>query len=482
MPEPAEDKDQSSPWSLDRAQPFECQEEWKAPLKNKFFFLLFPVGLLYWTQLQGNEADLESTFDFRDRNNMLWYAFFVRVQWKWAVYNNYCNLSWMGTCPQAYASRYFVMYYFSSTCLNMSVQAGCAGVIADRQNEFHFLDDITWTSDCYWNATWLPLLFVYGMSVWRRNQFAVRSGYGVYCCASFQTARMWRVAFLLTIMVGIIDYYVSQMLANPKLIDLGAAMPFCVFGWKRMKYVIGLVICMDDGPCKDRSIFSQCWFFMLLFNHALSISMIGANSWADVVTFISCDWFQFGMRMVLLLRLGMKTCPKLISLLITKQLENISSPMPAAANGLGDRTAMRTMQAFMCIIEGESLSINFIFALLFFTHTYLILGYNAMLFVVPMRHVGILLMFCALDTIQDIIAGVGSHKFSNFSYMTVIGGNAWHSKKMFPFFTHLYVSWLAAVNAQGGFMVNKKNLSSHGNFGSPFTLQYAKGEFSSLHI
>merc|ERR1712224_650363 len=202
----------------------------------------------------------------------------------------------------------------------------------------------------------------------------------------------------------------------------------------------------------------------------------------DVATFVCCDWFQFGMRMVLLLRIGFKTCPRLISFLISKQLENISSPLPNSSSSLGDRTAMRIMQAFMCIVEGESLSVNFLFALIFFLNQSTILGYNSMFFIVPMKNILIILMYTLLDATQDVIASVGSLKFCNFSYMFQIGGGAWHSKRMGPFFFHVYFAWMMAVASQGGMLILTKNSASMGTYVSPTVMIWAPPGMNIMHI
>jgi len=291
-----------------------------------------------------------------------------------------------------------------------------------------------------------------------------------------------RMAFLVQIFCGLIDYFVSLALAQTELVNVGMATPFLVFGWKRAKYVIGLVVCLDDGPFKHRCMFSQAWFLMLCFNHILSVSMIGARTWNDVGTFVSCDWFQFGMRMVLLLRLGFKTCPRVISFLIAKQLENIACPLPKSSESLGDRTAMRIMQAYMCIIEGESLSVNFIFAFIFFLHNSTLMGYNSMLLIVPMRNVLMILLFTMLDAIQDVIASVGSLKFSNFSYLFQLGGGAWHSKLMSPFFVHIYVAWMSGIASHGGMLMLKKNSISMGTWILPTTTVWAHPGLHIMHM
>jgi hypothetical protein len=126
--------------------------------------------------------------------------------------------------------------------------------------------------------------------------------------------------------------------------------------------------------------------------------------------------------------------------------------------------------------------VNFIFALVFFLQNYNIAGYNSMLLVVPMRSILIIFLFSLLDTIQDIIASVGSLKFSNFSYMFALGGESWHSKHTGAYFVHVYLVYMCAIASQGGFMILKKNSTSMGNYGVPFTTKYSHPGCSAMHI
>merc|ERR1712224_389398 len=80
----------------------------------------------------------------------------------------------------------------------------------------------------------------------------------------------------------------------------------------------------------------------------------------QLVTYIIVDWFLFTVRLVLLIRIGYKICPRLLAFLIQKQLENCVRPMPAAVEAGGTKTAMRTIQAFMVLLEGDTLTINFL--------------------------------------------------------------------------------------------------------------------------
>merc|ERR1711935_724618 len=98
----------------------------------------------------------------------------------------------------------------------------------------------------------------------------------------------------------------------------------------------------------------------------------------------------------------------------------------------GEKSAMRAMQAFMCIIEGETLSINFLFMLIFFVQSYYVYGYNQIFLLVPLRSIGIIFMFTVLDAIQDFVAVIGAYRFSNFSYMFCRDG--WHSKLTLPYY------------------------------------------------
>merc|ERR1711976_469615 len=105
----------------------------------------------------------------------------------------------------------------------------------------------------------------------------------------------------------------------------------------------------------------------------------------------------------------------------------------------------------MCVLEGESLSVNFLFLLIFFIWTYNILQQNKLLQICPMGTVLFIFLFTAADAIQDVIANKVANKFSNFSYVFGTAHGCFHSKKILPLSTLLYVSISGATNHAGGF-------------------------------
>merc|ERR1712025_91025 len=99
------------------------------------------------------------------------------------------------------------------------------------------------------------------------------------------------------------------------------------------------------------------------------------------------------MRCVMIGRMGMKQCPKLIKYLVSKHMENLPTPMPANMEAVGPKTAMRLVQAYSTLMEGETMTQNFV---VYFVK-WVIFRLSEALFMVPMRNVGVLAVFCVLD-------------------------------------------------------------------------------------
>merc|ERR1719299_259265 len=131
--------------------------------------------------------------------------------------------------------------------------------------------------------------------------------------------------------------------------------------------------------------------------------MTGAKDPIDMMSFLVIDNFQFGMRFVLIARLGFKHCPRLFSFVLSKQLQNICSPLPQHVNASGHKTAMRIMQALMVIFEGETLTSNLLWIAVYFLQWGTILKHELAWFIVPQKSYMMIGIFCAFDFIQDLL-------------------------------------------------------------------------------
>lgn len=183
------------------------------------------------------------------------------------------------------------------------------------------------------------------------------------------------------------------------------------------------------------------------------------------------------------MRLGAKTCPKVINFLLAKQLENTMSPLPNHAGAAGDKTAMRVNQGFVALAEGETLSVDFLFILIWYINAYHILGQNKAIQILPMRSVLLILLFSVLDCIQDIIASTTSSKFSNWSYLfDKSHEKSWHSKKNWIFWWVIYMKWNAFVCFTGGSIKCKLTASDDGMIPSPTTFDFVCPDYSQIHL
>lgn len=486
MPEPQVKPDgELDPDNLNRDSPFEILSEFHATLRQKLFFISFPVlvGYVFVPKFYGIEETHEGNVEVKGRNI---YPFVSRFL------HQFTKCQW---------AHYYLLGNFRGAGVNaISMRSSCAFTViilcaAPRQwsvflenyaqkAQFHMNDDVMCAVETYLNV---PGFFfcsccMYAFSIIRKNEFSERSAYGVYCCAAWERGRIVRIMIILEVFFSAFDYVVNQFLANPKLIDLGQALPLLIFGWKRAKYVLSLVVCLEDNPYKHRAIFSMVLCCMMFMNHILMVSMIGADGWDTLFTFVIVDWFQFGMRISFLLRIGMSICPKLMIFLVKKQLENIASPLPQHAVAVGNKTAMRCMQAFMCLVEGETLTMNFVFVLVFFVQSYELMKHNKLLQCVPMRSVGILLIFAALDTMQDIIAGNVSNRFCNFSYAFAREPTSWHSKRLIPMWMIVYTAWMAYVTSWGGALVSKMCAADAGSLTKPSPTNFSMPAFCIFHL
>jgi hypothetical protein len=483
MPEPENKKDESDICNLNRAAPFDLIEHYKVNMKDKGFFLTAPVmvGYIALFMYKGMGLEWEGNYEYKGRNLVLWISMIITFYWTMYISFNITK-TWRGSHHSAYTLRiqlWALGEYGPLMCLpaiNFMTQQNYA-----QMAQFHFLSDRWAAIEAMWNNTLLTILTV-GLT-WSMNHpksFAERSAYGVYCCYSMTNGLVLRIALMCTNVV-MLDYFVSTALAQPKLLNVGDALAVAVYGFKRFKYILLFVICLDDSSYKHRSVFAYPWIFSLFFNHTLALSQVGAENWVSLGTFIACDWVQFFVRIVLLLRSGMKTCPTLITFLLKKQLENTMSPLPNHVESVGDKTAMRVNQALLALLEGESLSVNFLLLLLFFVYNYNILGYNKPLLIVPMRSVGIIFIFMALDVLQDIIAATSAHRFSNFSYVFGTTYGCWHSKAMIKHWVQFYIYWMAGVCFLGGCLKAKLLNTDVANIPSPVIWDYAMTDYCVIH-
>jgi hypothetical protein len=465
MPEPTGDnKGADHPeadYSIDKAQSFETNMT-TVTSKDKVLFFMLPVIICFfisfrWFGMRVTHAGVRElrTRDYHFQSiecGHLW------GRWIWIVIYVYFLL-WVGCSPRSWCGRVVAIAVNQEFVLMHGIEVGSKTTGA-RWMQFISSAYSIMAVEVY-VPTMVLMLWFMGFYADLPNVYSVRSSWGVYCCAAFQRGRSIRINAL-NILVGGTDTNMSGMLNSLSAAGGAAAdaVPLMVFAWKRFKFVGLCVLCVDDSPWKYRCLFPCNFVNMLLMNAVLAISMITASSVAQTLVFIISDWFQFGTRVVLLNRFGIKTCPGLITFLIKKQLENCPSPLPNAVLATGEKTAMRCIQAFMAIMEGDTLTINFAYLSLIAIHWGIVDTDPIFEHAMPIG-VWVVFVFGFLDCIQDVIAAKSANKFSNFSYM-YDRQEGWHAKRLYMFLFGYYFAWQALVYEGGCSFVKNMVVAENG--------------------
>lgn len=268
-----------------------------------------------------------------------------------------------------------------------------------------------------------------GFAMDHPHNYVDRSSYGRYCCASFPTARIMRVVQLSTLFVSL-NFYMGRFLMIASAVGgftSQVVAPLGIFTWKRMMFAFDITIAMHDTPYKGHANVIGIFYSIQALNLGVAQACVGVRNYADTSSFICVDWITFILRMVIVSRAGMNSCPRLLNFLIKKQLENVPSPMPKHVEAQGDKTAMRCVQAYLCLTEGETLTICYLAIALNYIFSWLCWQDTLVIYSVPMRDFFIILLFAVLDFIQDGLADTISKKFNDWSYLYMPGG--WYSKK-----------------------------------------------------
>merc|ERR1712224_555349 len=93
-----------------------------------------------------------------------------------------------------------------------------------------------------------------------------------------------------------------------------------------------------------------------------------------------------------------------------------------------------------------------------------LMRYNKLYQCVPMRSIGIILLFCASDISQDLIANKATNKFCNWSYFLKWGAEAsWHSGKVYIFSLSTYFFWQCYTECGGGSFFRKLLAADRGD-------------------
>lgn len=191
-------------------------------------------------------------------------------------------------------------------------------------------------------------------------------------------------------------------------------------------YVLMVSVNSNDSPFKGHSLI-YIHLVMCMLNLSVALAAIQKRDFGELGVFILTDWVIFLVRIVGVARAGSRQCPKLITLLVKNQLDNVPSPLPKFEEAVGAKSAMRCNQAFLSLSEGESMTMAYVFYMLFYTLLWAMLRENKILFMFQMRSMWVVVGLTLLDFAQDIMAEKVTHKFNNYTWLYKSGG--WHTQK-----------------------------------------------------
>eukprot|EP00746_Dinoflagellata_sp_MGD_P150586 gnl/MRDRNA2_/MRDRNA2_82422_c0_seq1.p1 gnl/MRDRNA2_/MRDRNA2_82422_c0~~gnl/MRDRNA2_/MRDRNA2_82422_c0_seq1.p1 ORF type:complete len:480 (+),score=25.71 gnl/MRDRNA2_/MRDRNA2_82422_c0_seq1:119-1558(+) len=277
--------------------------------------------------------------------------------------------------------------------------------------------------------------FMIGFNVIAPTRFQDRSAYGMYCCAPFGQMRLVRLQFLKNFLFYW-NFYVTRYLMSISRDDgvLGTVIaPAMVFAWKRVLYFEEVSSAMHDSPFKGHMLVANGITCLMCLNMSVTRAQCSVATFMDSITYVVIDWFIYGLRVIIVGRLGYKQCPKVITYLVVKQLENLPWPLPSHVTAQGDKTAMRVVQAYMCLLEGETMTTMFVMHMIQYLVLFVLIRENAMMALVPSRNAWILTMYSALDLVQDFLADAISAKFCHWSYIYKTTDGSYYSKRLIPF-------------------------------------------------
>jgi len=268
-------------------------------------------------------------------------------------------------------------------------------------------------------------------SIQAPDKYGDFSPYGVYCCAKSKQARMVRCLLLGVINAFYTFWFWFFLTLSGKTPGIREILPLLVFGWKRVQYNLDISIVSHDNPYKGHAMITTMHNSLVSFNIAVSSAGVGVATWEASITFVAVDWLIFGSRIIIVGRFGEKVCGKIVKTLILKQLESLPAPLANHSVACGDKTSMRVQQAFLCLIEGESMTSCYACLILIFFYNWVLRRDLGIIYVVPMRSMWIIMMYTILDFVQDLLADHLTKKFNDWSYL--YHGSGWCAKKMMGF-------------------------------------------------
>lgn len=335
------------------------------------------------------------------------------------------NLPARGFCPAASTLRStigkVVCSYIVICPLGVWVTSAAMGGRRSVQGQTFLYD--AHAAICGWGAQVMyyhPLLCA--CLWWAPRKYGTRSFYHRYCCEYFQHARILRVCFISTLLG--FNAYILGARANSLDFEFDSkafvqfVFPVIIFGFKRFQFMMQVPVTQDDAPFKNYTFILMAYFIIFQLNISVASAANAVSAYGDIASFVLIDWALFFFRVGLLLRVGQKAFPGVVRTLLVKTLENIPRPMFKSAESLGDATAMRLHQAYLCVCEGISLTVSFLFVAAYVIMPVLISP--SIMFIrinSPMRSAIVPIIYIISDGIQDVASNYSCGKFSNWSFV-----------------------------------------------------------------
>lgn len=432
MPEPSPDKEVTSVFNRDRDDPFSSCED-KAKALEKLRFLGMPVLIILasgrpWTTFWVGFSDIAQRY-------FIPYgcAHFLGTAppvGSIGLFQAYKNLRvCFGVCPSAFAWRMVIASMLNSNswqiCSQHRHSFQSMGTSYSSMNE---LDQNTEDGLRYFPSS----LMIPAFGGFVPRSYVDTSPYGVYCCATLPEARQLR-NFQLTLFFTFQDYYMSRSLAVASISEgvMGSVIaPIGVFAWKRFCYFIDISTTLHDTCFKGHAFVLGMLNALISFNMGLSMAVVGVRAWLEAVNYVCIDWAIYIFRIGIVARLGMKQCPKLVTFVIKKQMENIPAPLPNHVQATGNKTAMRVTQAFLCLSEGEGMTMMFFLLTMVYLISWVMWRDPQVLYLFPMRSFLVIALYMVLDLIQDFLADHLTTKFNNWSWLYKSNDDSWYGKQM----------------------------------------------------
>jgi hypothetical protein len=428
MPEPADGQKADDPWDRDVANPFETSDG-HATIKDKMRFIGVPALLTMhrtWMWLMVGNHDFGKRY-------VNWVLMDMMITLcgpigTLTVSLGVRQLRYLGIRPEAFSFR---TTFLGMVFMGIILTTSCMPMMETPQS-CHLFSTHEWDqcSDDMVNRANFLICGLITMSCITPSGYRDYSAFGRYCCAVFPRIRLGR-CFGLGQFFGLLGYLFMKFFLNAST-EPGAfgefVVPLLVFAWKRLNFTIDITLSGHDSPFKGHCLIQVVLDTMLSLNLQITVAQVGVLRWSDVINYLLIDWVLFTLRVGVLIRVGMNSCPKLVTFMVSKQLENMPAPMPAHEEAVGPKSAMRVIQAFLCILEGETLSIMYLVHVLHLLILFVIAQRRELLGVAPLGSMGLVLTYVGLDIIQDLIADKVANRFSTWTFMYTAGYGSFFSK------------------------------------------------------